>query len=107
MTSNQAVKDLKRKAHSLNPVISIGNKGLTENVFAEIDIAIKSHELIKIKISGAEKDERLEIIEKIVNTTKAELIQTIGSIAVIYKKNLEKDLPKKPKVVKDSQKRRT
>lgn len=107
MLSNQTIKELKGKAHSLNPVVSIGNKGLTDNVFAELDIAIKSHELIKIKIAGVEKEERSEMITTIVNTTKSDLIQTIGSVAVIYKKNLEKDMPKKVKVVKDSKKRRT
>tara|TARA_B110000879_G_C11142222_1_gene500850 strand:- start:117 stop:440 length:324 start_codon:yes stop_codon:yes gene_type:complete len=107
MLSNQAIKDLKGKAHALNPVVSIGNKGLTENVYNEINIAIKSHELIKLKISGVEKDERNTLIQDIVSKTKAELIQTIGSVAVIYKKNLDKGAPKKVKIIKDSKKRRT
>ncbi len=95
MLSNQSLKDLKGKAHKLNPVVYIGNKGLSDGVFNEIDIAIKAHELIKIKIAGVEKNERVDLINEIIQVTKSELVQTIGSIAVIYKKNLNKDATKK------------
>ena len=90
MLSNQALKDLKGKAHKLNPVVYIGNKGLSENVINEIDIAIKAHELVKIKIAGVEKEERMALIEEIIKTTHSELVQTIGAMAVIYKKNVNK-----------------
>lgn len=95
MLSNQALKDLKGKAHKLNPVVYIGSKGLSENVLNEIDIAIKAHELVKIKIAGVEKEERMALIEEIVKTTHSELVQTIGAIAVIYKKNVNKDALKR------------
>lgn len=95
MLSNQAIKELKGKAHKLNPVVYVGNNGLNEAVFNEINIAIKAHELIKIKIAGVERDDRKAFIEEIVATTKSYLIQTIGSIAVIYKKNPYKDAKKR------------
>jgi RNA-binding protein len=59
---------------------------------AEIDHALKAHELIKIRIR-AEKDERLEITQQICQASKAELIQNIGQIAVIYRKNPQKRKP--------------
>lgn len=82
-------KKLRAEAHTLNPVVMIGQSGLTAAVLAEIEQALNSHELIKVKIR-AERDERKVISEKICADTGAELIQTIGQIAVIYRLNPDK-----------------
>jgi RNA-binding protein len=86
------IKKFRALAHNLNPVVMIGQSGLTDAVLAEIDHALKAHELIKIRIR-AEKDERLEITQQICQASKAELIQNIGQIAVIYRKNPQKRKP--------------
>jgi len=82
-------KKLRAEAHALKPVIMIGQSGLTAAVLAEIELALECHELIKVKIR-AERDERKLISEKICSNTGAELIQTIGQIAVIYRLNPNK-----------------
>ena len=79
-------KKLRAEAHTLKPVVMIGQSGLTTAVVAEIEQALDSHELIKVKIR-AERNERKLISEKICTNTGAELIQTIGQIAVIYRLN--------------------
>ncbi len=80
-------KRLKAEAHRLNPVIIIGAKGLTQPVLDETNIALDTHELIKIKVNAADKAERLEIAESLCDTLKAEFLQLIGSIAIVYRKN--------------------
>ena len=82
-------KKLRAEAHTLKPVVMIGQSGLTAAVLAEIELALNSHELIKVKIR-AERDDRKLISEKICADTGAELIQTIGQIAVIYRLNPDK-----------------
>jgi RNA-binding protein len=82
-------KKFRAVAHTLKPVVMIGQSGLTAAVLAEIELALNSHELIKVKIR-AERDERKLISEKICIDTGAELIQTIGQIAVIYRLNPDK-----------------
>ncbi|MSP27365.1 MAG: ribosome assembly RNA-binding protein YhbY [Methylococcales bacterium] len=82
-------KKLKSDAHSLKPVVMIGQPGLTDAVLAEIELALDHHELIKIKIC-AERDERKLISEKICTATSAEAIQSIGQIIVIYRLNPKK-----------------
>jgi RNA-binding protein len=83
-------KDLKSKAHHLKPVVMLGAKGLTPAIIAETDNALLTHELIKIKINGAEKDDRLSIAQQLCSQLKAELVQLIGSTAVVYRKNEDK-----------------
>ncbi len=80
-------KQLKAQAHPLKPVVTIGQSGLTESVLNEIEITLDTHELIKIKIR-AEKQQRNLIRDKIIEACRAEFIQTIGQIIVIYRKNL-------------------
>lgn len=82
-------KQLRTTAHALKPVVMIGQAGLTDAVLAEVELALDSHELIKIKIR-AEREERKQISEKICGATKAELIQSIGQIVVVYRLNPNK-----------------
>ena len=64
---------LKAQAHSLKPVVLMGEKGLTENVMLEIDLALASHELIKVKARRLPKEEKQQIAAEIVKATKSEL----------------------------------
>ena len=80
-------QELKAKAHHLNPVVLLGAKGLTSAVIDETNIALGAHELIKIKINGAAKAERKAIADDICLQLKADLVQLIGNIAIIYRKN--------------------
>lgn len=87
---NSYKKSLKAQAHHLKPVVLLGAKGLTEAVIAETDIALVSHELIKVKINGAEKQDRMIIAKELCDQLRAELIQLIGNTAIIYRKNEDK-----------------
>ncbi len=78
---------LKGKAHSLKPIIMLGNKGFTPAVQKETDIALRDHELIKIRVACEDRDEKKALVAAICEATKAELVQLIGNIAVIYRKN--------------------
>ena len=92
---------LKGSAHHLSPVVMLGGNGLTEGVLAEIENALDHHELIKVKIAGAERETKQLIIDAIVRETKAINVQTIGHILVLYRQSEEKKitLPKATKSI--------
>ena len=77
---------LRASAHPLKPVVIIGNRGLTEAVQLEIERALLTHALIKIRIQADTAKTRTEMIQKICADRSAELIQIIGHIVVIYRK---------------------
>ncbi|AGF49591.1 RNA-binding protein YhbY [Candidatus Kinetoplastibacterium blastocrithidii TCC012E] len=85
---NQKQNKLKADSHKLKPIVIISHKGFTFPVHKEIDVALNTHELIKIKINKNEKKEREEIVYKICNDLSCTLIKIIGKIAVLYRKNI-------------------
>ncbi|WAJ70830.1 ribosome assembly RNA-binding protein YhbY [Catenovulum adriaticum] len=88
---------LKGLAHSLKPIVQLGNNGLTEGVIAEIDLALSHHELIKVKVPTDERDLKKSIIDAIVRETQAFQVQIIGHTVILYRPSEEQkiQLPKK------------
>ncbi|MDX8383063.1 MAG: ribosome assembly RNA-binding protein YhbY [Ghiorsea sp.] len=82
-------KDLKSRAHHLKPIIRIGQHGVSEGVVSETNIALDTHELIKVHIQHDERAVRLESAEALASQTKAELVHKIGKIFVLYRKNID------------------
>lgn len=83
-------QQLRGQAHKLKPVVMIGNNGVTEAVNKEIDRALNDHELIKIRIQSDDRDLRRELFATLCDANRAELVQVIGAIGVIYRKKTEK-----------------
>ena len=99
--------ELRSEAHALTPVVIIGDKGLTDEVMAEIDRSLKAHELIKVRANTNDRDARSLWMEKICERLDAHAVQQIGKILVVYRQNFDKprdkasadaeDLPAKKK----------
>ena len=82
-------RELKARGHALDPVVLIGGAGLSPLVLAEIDRCLKSHELIKVRVPGADRPGREAILEEICRRTGAQPVQHIGKILVLFRENPE------------------
>lgn len=78
-------KSLKARAHALQPVVMIGGNGLTPPVLKEIDRSLAAHELIKVQVSGEDRESRGLMLEEICSAVGAEAVQTIGRMLVLYR----------------------
>ncbi len=85
--NKKQLRHLQSLCHALQPVVRIGQKGVTEAVLAELDIALNHHELIKIKVGYGDRSERKAIIAKIAEDHEANIIQQVGQVAVLFKRN--------------------
>ena len=83
-------KRLRAAAHTLKPVVMIGNHGYTEAVGLAIDEALDTHELIKVRLRGIAQEDRKEISQQICDKYDAEEIDMIGAIVVLFRKNPDK-----------------
>lgn len=92
LSSNQK-RFLRGIAHSLDPVIMVGQKGVTPALLKEFDAALAHHELVKVKLSDADREDRAETIEVLREASRSELVQTIGRVACFFRRN-----PQQPKI---------
>nr|WP_297461087.1 ribosome assembly RNA-binding protein YhbY [uncultured Halomonas sp.] len=88
MSLSQAQKKAFRSiGHHLNPVVTVAENGLSEGVMAELERALADHELIKVKIAVGERDTRRQAVEELATSSRAEVVQVIGKMALLYRNN--------------------
>jgi len=85
------IKQLKALAHKLKPIVTIGQHGMKDSINDELAIAIDFHQLVKIKINVGDHAMRDALITELANTHQAQLVQKVGNVAVLYRKNPEKE----------------
>lgn len=90
--NNKQKQHLKGLAHSLKPLVMLGNNGLTEGVLAEIEQALEHHEPIKVKIAAEERETKTLIADAIVRESGASKVQVIGNILVLYRPAAERKI---------------
>jgi RNA-binding protein len=100
-------KLLKARAHALKPVVTVGNEGLSAPVLKEIEISLKAHDLIKIRVTGDDRNARLALLGEICNRSGASPVQHIGKILVVYRESQEGPAPPAKKRAARKQPRRT
>ena len=88
--SKKQIKFLRAKCHALKAVIMIGQKGLSEEVLNELDIALTHHELVKIKLSVDDRDARKQMMAEICDKSQSEEVQSIGKTLSVYRVNPDK-----------------
>jgi len=76
---------LKARAHALEPVVFVGNAGLTDKVAAEIDRALTAHELIKVKVPEPDRRLRDEMCDAIASRAAAAAVQRVGKVLVLWR----------------------
>jgi len=88
--TNTQTRFLKSLAHSLKPVVRVGQHGLSEAVLAELSIALNHHELVKVKVAADDKAARDAMLDQMLKKSDAVLVQRIGNMVVLYKQNKDK-----------------
>ena len=106
--SSEMRRELRARAHNLNPVVSIAENGLTPAVLKEIDVNLKAHELIKVRVYGDSRDNRIAYLEQICADLDAAPVQHIGKLLVVFRPAPAQKpavTPKKPRLAPRSTKR--
>ena len=98
--TEQQKKFLRGRGHQLKPLIMVGDAGLSESLLAEFEATLDHHELLKVRVRAGDRDARDEIIEKLCATGRAELVQRIGNVALLYRPNLNKKPDKRIRLPK-------
>ena len=85
-------KHLRGLAHAREPVVLIGQAGLSAAITGELETALGAHELVKVRARVGDRDQRDEIFAELAKQTQSELVQRIGNVGVFYR--ARKDSPR-------------
>ena len=83
--NKQEISRFRQIGHKLKPIVSIGTKGLTESLLVELQRALEDHELIKVKVSAENREDKKKVIAALCEESSAELVQSIGHIVLVYR----------------------
>jgi putative YhbY family RNA-binding protein len=83
-------RDLRAKAHHLEPVVTVGHQGLTPAVLHEIDVALVAHDLVKVRILGDDRDAREAMLAQACEALDAAPVQHVGKVLVLWRPNPER-----------------
>ena len=83
-------KLLRSLAHPRKPIVTIGRNGLTDAVLAELGQALDHHELVKVKVKIGDREDRNTMVNALCDRTGSALIQRIGFVATLFRRNVEK-----------------
>lgn len=78
-------KSFRTLGHSLNPIVTVAGKGLTDNILTELDRALEDHELIKVKLVISDRELRKSVVQEIANNTRSEIVQEIGKVVLLFR----------------------
>ena len=78
-------RELRARAHSLHPVVSIGQHGLTPSVIHEIDIALLAHELVKVRVFSDDRAARTAMLQAVCTALDCAAVQQIGKLLVLWR----------------------
>jgi RNA-binding protein len=91
--NSKQIRFLRGLAHQLDPVVTVGNNGVSEGVIKELEFTLKTFELIKIKLRCDDQDELLSLVSDITESVKATKVQIIGHTLVLYRRSKEPKIP--------------
>jgi RNA-binding protein len=89
--SGPDAKQLRAIGHKLKPIVTVAGNGLSDTVIAEIDRALKDHELIKIKLSVGSRETRQAVTEELCERAGAEVVQAIGNVILVLRRTAQPD----------------
>ena len=85
--SSAQKKAFRSIGHHLQPIVTVSENGLSEGALQELERALRDHELIKVKLALPERDDRRAMIEELIQLSGAELVQSLGKVALLYRHN--------------------
>ena len=82
-------KYLRGLGHALRPVVLVGSTGITDSLLDELNQTLEHHELIKVRIRAGDRNRRDALLHQLTTRSKAELVQRIGNVALLYRRAQE------------------
>ena len=83
---------LRGEANELNPIVHVGKEGLSQAVIDELDEALDDHELVKVRVLDNALSEVKDVAYELAETCEAEVVQVIGNVFILFRRNQEEPI---------------
>jgi putative YhbY family RNA-binding protein len=83
-------RDLRAKAHHLEPVVTVGHHGLTPAVLHELDLALLAHDLVKVRVLGDDRGAREAMLAQACEALDCASVHHVGKVLVLWRPNPER-----------------
>jgi RNA-binding protein len=83
--------ELRSEAHHLDPLVHVGQQGLTPTVIGSLDDALRTHELVKVKITNKDVIKPKDAANALALATNSAVVQVIGRTATFFRENPDLD----------------
>ena len=81
--------ELRAEAHHLSPTVHVGQHGLTPSVIGSLDDALRTRELVKVKLGNKDDVEPKDVANSLALATNSAVVQVIGRTATLFRENPE------------------
>ncbi|MCL2712385.1 MAG: YhbY family RNA-binding protein [Methanomassiliicoccaceae archaeon] len=95
MSEKEAKKEIMRRSHEINATMHVGKEGLKESVFEELNIQLKAHRIVKIKVLPSSESETKDIADALSKATNSVIVDTRGSVVILTDKRTWDSLSQK------------
>jgi RNA-binding protein len=83
--------ELRAEAHHLSPTVHVGQHGLTPSVIDSLDDALRTRELVKVKLGNKDDVKAKDVANSLALATNAAVVQVIGHTATLFRENPDMD----------------
>jgi RNA-binding protein len=79
--------ELRAEAHHLDPLVHVGQQGLTPSLISALDDALRTHELVKVKLRSNDDVKPKDVANSLAIATNSAVVQVIGRTATLFRQN--------------------
>ena len=83
--------ELRAEAHHLSPTVHVGQHGLTPAVIGALDDALRTRELVKVKLGNKDGVKPKGAANSLAEATNSDVVQVIGRTATLFRENPDLD----------------
>lgn len=83
--------ELRSEAHHLTPTVHIGQHGLTPALINSLDDALRTRELVKVKLGNKDDAKPKDVANALALATSSDVVQVIGRTATLFRENPDMD----------------
>ena len=78
------LRELRRRARALRPIVRIGRAGLTDSLLQQVRAVIRQNPLMKVRVQAGDRQGMADLVRRLAQAVPCQVIANMGFTAVLY-----------------------